>query len=159
MELERKIKLLKKSYMFGYAAEAAWINWVFPNFQENFDQINLEHELPNVYKNFENIQRHYDKVVPFYEISREMEARDWDDFAVLFRVRDFLPKFREFLDDYVYFLRDNNYYAPRGSEIDKRREDIWAELFDAESYQGMTLKDRMMKYDADFLQKPAPSQK
>jgi len=156
MELERKVELLKQSYLHGYAAECAGMDCIIELFKlKNIPPEKAEKAISRLYQNFGRIQYHYDNVVPFCEITLEMRAEDRDDFAILFRVREILPKFKRFIDEYIDYLRKNKYYTPEESGILRRFDDIHAELFDAEQYQGMNLRARILKYDSAFKSEPA----
>ena len=158
MNLERKVVLMKESYLHGYAAELVGIDAIIKIFEsEGISQEEGEELISGLYENYCRVQNHYDNVVPFYEITQEIEATDWGDFVILFRVREVLPKFKAFIDEYVAYLRANNYHTPKGCEILEKFDVIHAELFEAENYNGMNLKKRIEKYDPNFKSEPAQS--
>ena len=157
MELERKVELLKQSYLHGYAAEWGGVNWIIKSFyNEGVSPEKGEEAIKGLHQNLGRILNHYDQTIPFYEITQEMGAEDWDDFAILFRVREVLPKVKEVFDEYSAYLMENNYYAPKDSEIVRRIWNINKEWFDAEHHQGMNLKARIEKYDPTFRSELAP---
>ena len=136
------------------------MDWIFAYFHdEGKSPDNAEEMIRGLHENFGRILDHYAHTIPFYEITHEMGAEDWDDFATLFRVREVLPKVKEAVDEYTDFLRQNNYHAPKECEAVQRFWEINKEWFDAEHHEGMNLKARIVKYDPTFRSEPAPSPK
>lgn len=160
MELNRKVELLRQSYLDGYAAQWGGIDWNIQIFYDKgMSPERGEGLIGGLHQNLVRIINHYDQTIPFYDITQEMGAEDWDDFAVLFKVREVLPKVKEVFDEYADFLRKNNYHAPKETEVVRRIWDVNNGWFDAERHQGLNLKARIMKYDPTFNPEPATSPK
>jgi hypothetical protein len=151
MDLERKVALLKASYLHSYAANIAGIEWcILYFFNEGLSREASEEKIGKLYQNIERITDHDANKIPFLEITQEMAAEDWDDFAILFRIREILPKVKEAVDRHTDFLRSHNYYAKEDSGVVRIFLQVWGERFNAEQHQGMDLKARIEKYDPKF---------
>ena len=148
---------MKKSYLHGYGADWAGLDqgiFYFSGRKQSSEE--GEVSIAKLHEIFNHIQDHYDSV-PFYEITQEMEAEDWDDFASLFRVREVLPNLKAVIGAYVLFLRQNEYYAPEETAIAKKMRDNLKELFEAGHYKGVIFRERIVQYDPSFKSEPAPN--
>lgn len=156
MELEKKIELMKQSYFSGYYADGDALDAGILYFEiENLSSEKGESGIKRLKDTFKEFEHNYNEVVPFYEITQEMTTGDWDDFAILFRVREVLPKVKIFIDEFTTFLRENNYYASNDSDMRKRYAEIRKEWRGAEEYDGKTFCQHIQKYVQRFGSTPA----
>jgi hypothetical protein len=158
MELERKIELLKRSYMHGFSAFASAIDFAYEYFSDpRCDRTKGEKHVSELYTLFAEIEDHYKKNVPFAEIVDEIKATNWDDFAILFRVREFLPAFRGELDHYIQEVIVNDYHLEKSNPNSQRFDGAINELAKRCEYGGNDLGQIIRKYDPSFQSEPSHS--
>ena len=77
MKLERKIELIKQSYLDGYAADIdrIAIGLIGGAFDDEGFTVGDE-AISRVYASYQRIKDHYDEIVPFFEITQEMGSED-----------------------------------------------------------------------------------
>lgn len=152
MDIERKLKLMKQSYLSGYNdVFGGGLDWAIQIFmRKGITSEKGEEYITILYQDLQILQDHYENVIPFNEIIHEMEAQDWDDFAVLFKAREFIPRLKAFIDEYVEYLRANNYHTPENIEILGKFNALLSSIYDTKFHKGVDFRNRILKYDPDF---------
>jgi len=146
--MERKLELLKRSYLLEYRTLTTPFR---PLFYEGKGEEYFGECMGPFVQGIEKVKRHYEETIPFREIVTEMDAEDWDDFALLFRVREILPLWINAWEAYFQFGRKNNYAVPKDSPADLDVSEAENMLAEAEySKEGKSLLDIILKYEPSF---------
>ena len=153
MDSQRKLDLLKRSYLHGYAALFAGMDGAM-NFLEMGASLSSNEGgvvLEDLVGYFTEIEDHYKNKIPFGEIVHEISSEDWDDFAPLFKVREVLPTVGLAVRSYADFVRKNGYSVSKSSEVSQNFWKATREWDAADYHKGKRLKEIIVLYDPCFV--------
>jgi hypothetical protein len=143
MDIQRKLELMKKYHFQGFGnrvgALQAWYTFCA---SENTSRESQEENIEGLYRNLKQMQDSY-ATINFGELESEMDKRDSEDFATLFRTREALPKLKKAIDDFVAFVRSHEYKVSRDEIVYCQLGEAISQIVQADAHKGVRYRARI----------------
>jgi len=111
---------------------------------------------------FTKIQECYDQMKEWYdtidfdELEKEIVTEDRADFETLFLTRDILPRLEMAIGELIQFVRGNRYKLQKKDEEYKKMHGLISEIINADEYDGILFRARIMRLDKELETRSEP---
>ncbi len=154
MDLERKIELMKKYDFDNFGNNLSLIYICLSNLRFKNDKKDGEKFIGHIDDAYGWLKSCYENI-NFDSLREEINEEDEDDFATLFLTKDLLIELGRAIDNYVDFVRANNYCVHIANKVYERVSNCITEIKRADMHQGITYRMRIFDLEGRLKEKVA----